>query len=114
LHNAFRWNAGQPYAFYATHNMFRWNREADFCFHSATVIKAPNYTNAAVTPLANSRRVNHFAAGVLFRLRHLFAGLRSLARRSTTAFGILRLCIFKSGLLYVVCYANIGKEELRR
>ena len=25
LHNAFRWNAGQHYAVYATHEMFRWN-----------------------------------------------------------------------------------------
>jgi hypothetical protein len=68
LHDAFRWNAGQPYAFYATHKTYlpagrcsAGTRKRIFC----NDLKAPNYTNAAVAPLANSRRVNHFAAGVL-------------------------------------------------
>ena len=46
-----------------------------FCLHQKTVC----YAGAAVVCLANSRRVNHLAAGVFVELWHLFAGLRSLA-----------------------------------
>jgi hypothetical protein len=35
-------------------------------------------------PLANSRRVNHFAAGIFVGLGHLFAGLRALAGTHNT------------------------------
>ena len=41
LHHAFRWNAVQHYAVYATHQMFRWNEEADILqlFKSAILYK---------------------------------------------------------------------------
>ena len=52
-------------------------------------LKVPGYTNAAVAPLANSRRVNHFAAGVFLGLGHLFAGLRALVETHKDGINVL-------------------------
>jgi hypothetical protein len=56
------------------------NRCFENGFNQATEVrKALNYANTAAAPLANSRRVNHFAVGVFVGLWYLFTGLRLLA-----------------------------------